>query len=105
MKMTHPPFLSAPLGKLLLNAKALCQFGGHLIDGFALEAWLDGPIGEYHVGHIAAGGIQRKIHLLRGGAIRQQNVGIFCRGGHVAVDHHNHLSSCRISWVRLISEC
>ncbi|SAD19771.1 Uncharacterised protein [Enterobacter hormaechei] len=77
--MAHPLFLSTPLCELLLNAKTFRQLGRHLIDSFALEARFDGLVCEDHIGHVAAGGVQREIHLLRGGAVWEQNIGILRR--------------------------
>ena len=76
----------------MLNPHALRQLGSHLIDGFALKTRFDGLVGKNHVGHVAAGSIEGKIHLLRGGTIRQQNIGIFRRRGHMAINDHNHLA-------------
>ncbi|SLO41179.1 Uncharacterised protein [Klebsiella pneumoniae] len=92
IQIAHPAFLGTALGKLLFDAQTLCQFAGHLIDGFAFKARLDGLIGKDNVGHVAAGGIQREIHLLGGGTVRQQNISVFRRGGHMAVNDHNHLA-------------
>jgi len=49
IEVTQPLFLSAAFGETLLNAHALRQLRGHLIDGFALKTRLDGPIGKNHV--------------------------------------------------------
>ena len=77
IQIAHPAFLGTAFGKFLLDAKALRQLAGHLIDGFTFETRLNGLVGKDDVGHVAAGGIQREIHLLRGGAVRQQNIGVF----------------------------
>ena len=77
--MAHPPFLSTSFSELLLNAKTFRQLGSHLINGFALEARFDGLVSEDHIGHVAAGGVQREIHLLRRGAVWKQNIGILRR--------------------------
>ena len=91
VEMAHPLFLSTTFCKLLLDAKALRQLAGHLVNSLAFESRLDRLIGENHIGHVAAGGIQREVHLLRGGAVRQQNVRVFRRGSHMAVDDDDHL--------------
>ncbi|SAJ83572.1 Uncharacterised protein [Klebsiella aerogenes] len=70
IQITHPAFLSAAFGKLLRHPHTFRQLGGHLIDGFAFETRFDSLVGKDHVGHIAAGGIQREVHLLRGGTVR-----------------------------------
>ena len=92
VQMTHPLFLSATFCKLLLNAKAFRKLAGHLVDSLAFEAWFDRLIGENHIRHIPAGGIQCEVHLLRSGTVRQQNIRVFRRGGHMAVDDNDHLA-------------
>ncbi len=92
IQIAHPAFLGTAFGKLLFDAQTLCQFAGHLIDGFAFETRLDGLIGKDNVGHVAAGGIQREIHLLGGGTVRQQNIGVLRRRGHMAIHHHYQLA-------------
>ncbi|MNN63196.1 hypothetical protein D3C81_1785580 [compost metagenome] len=77
IQMTHPPFLSAAFRELLLNAETFSQFRAHLVNGFAFEARFNCLVGKDDVRHVAAGGIQREVHLLRGGAVRQQDIGIF----------------------------
>ncbi|MNS41886.1 hypothetical protein D3C72_742530 [compost metagenome] len=92
VQMTHPAFLSAAFGELLLNAEAFGQFCRHLVNGFTFEARFDHLVGKDDIRHVAARGIQREVHLFGGRAVRQQNIGIFRRRGHVAVDHHYHLA-------------
>ena len=92
MQIAHPAFLSAAFGKLLLHAHAFCQFRGHVINRFALKTRFNHLVGEDDVGHVAAGSIQREVHLFGSGAVRQQDIGIFCRRCHVAVDHHDHFA-------------
>ena len=92
IQIAHPAFLSPAFGKLLRYPHAFRQLGGHLIDGFAFETRFDCLVGKDDIGHIAAGGVQREVHLLRGGTVRQQNIGVFRRRRHVAVDDHDHFA-------------
>ncbi|MNE04955.1 hypothetical protein D3C80_975030 [compost metagenome] len=71
VQITHPTFLRATFCELLLNAQTFRQLSGHVVDGFTLKAWFDDLVGENDVGHVAAGSIKGKIHLLRGGAVWQ----------------------------------
>ena len=106
IQITHPAFLSAAFGKLLRTTPPYVSLTRWIIDGFAFETRFDSLVGKDHVGHIAAGGVQREVHLLRGGTVRQQNIGVFRRRRHVAVDYHDHFALLIVLqdfWVRLIS--
>ncbi len=92
VQMTHPLFLRPAFGKLLFHAKTFRQFAGHLINRLTLETRFNRLVSEDNVRHVPAGGIQRKVHLLRSSAIRQQNIGVFCRRSHMTVDNDDHFA-------------
>ncbi|MOA22349.1 hypothetical protein D3C78_1429000 [compost metagenome] len=79
VQIAHPSFLRATFCELLLDAQTFRQLSSHVVDGFTFKPRFDDLVGENDVGHVAAGGIKGKIHLLRSSAVRQQNIGIFSR--------------------------
>ncbi|CAH0317554.1 hypothetical protein SRABI106_04248 [Rahnella aquatilis] len=76
--MTQPFFLRTAFGELLLYPHAAGKLAGHFIDVLALETWRNRLIGKNHIIHVAARGIETEIHLLRGRAVWQDNICVFC---------------------------
>ena len=94
VQMLQPLLLGTAFGKLLVDilAKPFCHFAEDPVDRFALEFSGGDRLNKDEIAHIAGVVVGNNVFLLDGHQVRQQDIGVFGRGGHKVFDNHDRLA-------------